>query len=172
MTLIKRLVLLFPGGAMLSFATLAFLLASQKPGCSCGPNGLARTALGRLNRAYQASHLDTDRFANPSRVAQEADIALEDSGGKYLYRSELVSRDIAVSYAIPGDAYFYPKIGPFTGKRRPTYYSHVSAIAFNPSTQKYSSILCKSAEPSSQPLSAPTIREDQWHCPASSEVIQ
>ena len=172
MTLLKRLVLLFPGGAVLSFATLAFLLASQKPGCSCsGPNGFAKANLSALNRAYQATHIDYDRFADASQTAQKANIALEGSEGKHQYRSERVNRDVAVSYAVPQDAYFYPKLGPFTGKRRPTYYSYVSAIAFNPNTQKYNSIICKSAEPSSQPLSAPMLRESQWQCPAGAEEL-
>lgn len=171
MTLLKRLVLLFPGGAILSFATLAFLLASQKPGCSCGPNGAAKTVLGSLNRAYQVSRLESGRFADPNQIAQEVNVTLEESVGKFLYRSELVSGDIAVSYAVPHDAYFYPKIGPFTGKRRPTYYSHVSAIAFNPDTRHYQSVLCSSVDPSSYPLAAPKFIKGKWQCPARSKRL-
>lgn len=170
MTLFKRLVMLCPSGAVISLGTLAFLLSSQEPGCSClGPNAKAMRRLSSLNLAYQASHIEQDRFVDPTQMAQAVNIELEGSGGTHLYRSGVINRDLAISYAIPHDAYFYPRMGPFTGKRKPAYYGSVSAIAFNPDTRKYKSVVCRATEPSRQPLEAPTFNSGIWQCPANAD---
>ncbi|MEO1395294.1 MAG: type IV pilin-like G/H family protein [Cyanobacteria bacterium J06634_5] len=157
-------------GTGVATLTVLFLLSVQSPGCTCGdPIG---SHLQTLHRAQQAAYRQGGQLLQQTELEAFMGNPLATmSSERYRYRVELSdSGNIVFGYATPKDAYFHPKVGPFTGAPQPAYPSAVSAMTFKPQSETFNGVICTSLTPSGQPLPAPKHSEGTFTCPANTTV--
>ena len=166
------------GASILTLSGLSvfFLLLRQSPACACAPNTHGRH-LSTILRAQQAYYLETGQFANQASLETWWAISLLTLSAHHSYSVEKTptgdasDRDIAYVYAVPPDANFYPKVGPFSGPPKPAYFSVVGALTFDQPSATFKEIRCASNEASDQKLAPPTFIGGAFYCPAGATVF-
>lgn len=160
---------------------VGYLLATQSPGCACRPDTQGQKVRPLL-LAQQAFYLEYGQFATQQGLeaftAPAGDIgdantdelvANNADDGSQTYRVERIVEDfgeVAVVYAVPKDAFFYPRVGPIRGRPKPTYHSAVGAVTFNVSTERFDEVVCVSDVPMAQTLEKPRYVAGRFGCPA------
>ena len=174
----KQLALALSGSGAIAATSVALALAYQSPGCACGGVDTRGAHLSTLLYAQQGYHFERGKFADEEALSAQMSLpSLAQIGRNHAYRVEVLpeteaSPEIALSYATPYQAYFLPQLGPIQGQKSYIYRSAVSALTFNPATERYESILCVSNEATDVPLAKPVYGRGKFICPANATAAR
>ncbi|MEL6856302.1 MAG: hypothetical protein AAFO83_14515 [Cyanobacteria bacterium J06607_13] len=160
---------------------VGYLLATQSPGCACGPDTQGQKVRPILlaQRAFYLEHgqfatqQELEAFTAPAGKMRETNaeglVRSDANEGPQTYRVERIVEDfgeVAVVHAVPEDAFFYPRVGPIRGRPKPTYHSAVGAVRFDASTKRFDEVVCVSDVPMAQKLPRPRYVAGRFSCPA------